>query len=276
MTDLATTSFDGFTCRDELSSFVANAARTGAPFARALTPMQTNRRGITFPVASPEGFGWTAEGSPINDVDLQDDSYSVGVAKLAGIVTMSSEFVDDNELPIGDLLSRAVQDSMGPTLDHGLLYGTGAPEPTGIVAAATLGPEGDDLRSALIAAWGEMIDSGSDGEGLVAFAAGSVVAAELGRVDSENRPIYPTGSVLTIAGVRVVPVPSLVPADALLVDVRSTWLVVRDDFEARMSDQAKFERDQIVMRVRGRFTAACPTPTKSIRRLDFPAPVVPS
>jgi hypothetical protein len=38
-----------------------------------------------------------------------------------------------------------------------------------------------------------------------------------------------------------------------------------------MSDQAKFATDQIVMRVKGRFAVACPTPDKSLRRANHPA-----
>lgn len=273
MTDLFTTDFDGFTARDELSTFVANAAVTGAPFARSLTPLPIGRPGITFPLVDPTGFDWTAEGGPIPGVDLGDDVYSVAVAKLAGIVGMSSEFVDDNELPIGNLLGQAVADSMGPKLDSGLLVGAGAPAPTGILASATAGPAADDFRQAVIACWGAMVDDGANGENIVAFASGSTVAAELGRVNLEDTPIHPAGMVPMIGpGIRMVAVPSIAAGTVLVADVSRTYLVLREDFSAEMSEHARFANDQVVMRIKGRFAVACPTPAKSLRVATFDAP----
>jgi HK97 family phage major capsid protein len=228
MTDLATTSFEGFTARDDLSTFVANQAVTGSPFARNITPMPTNRSGVTFPTVNPTGFDWVGEGQPIPDVDLDDDRYSVAVAKLAGLVTMSSEFIDDNELPISNLLGQAVQDSMGPQLDTGLLYGAGGVEPSSILIASEFGPARDDLRQAVIACWGEMVDAGADGDGIVCFASGGTVALEMARVDNEGRPIHPAGSVPTIGpGIRMVAVPSLSAPDVLVADTRRLYLVLR-------------------------------------------------
>jgi HK97 family phage major capsid protein len=272
MTDVFTTDFEGFTARDQLSTFVANAAVTGAPFARNITPLPISRPGITFPRVNPSGFGWVAEGAPIPDVDLNDDAYSIAASKLAGILTMSSEFIDDNELPISGLLGEAVADSMGPTLDEGLLYGSGlTPEPEGILVSADFGPARGNLREAVIACWGELVDAGADGEGIVCFASGSIVAAEMGRTNDEGTPIHPAGSVPMIGpGIRMVAVPTLSAPDVLVADVRRLYLVLRDDFEAKMSTEAKFTTDQIAVRIKGRFSVACPTAGKALRRANHP------
>ncbi|CAN5439734.1 hypothetical protein BH10ACT2_BH10ACT2_08380 [soil metagenome] len=263
---VTTDSFDGFVCRDELATFVANAAVGGAPFARALTPLPTTRGGVAFPVVSPDSFGWVSEGGAIPEVNLHDDSYVVAVAKLAGLVTMSSEFVDDAELPLSQLLADAVADSMGPALDFGLLFGSGAPEPLGIIAAAIESTIGPDFRSSVINAFGELIDRGANAESIVAFASGSVVAYELGRTNDHGTPIHQDGAQAMLGpSIRLIAIPSLSAGETLVADVSRLFLVLRDDFEAKFSDHAGFKTDEVVMRVKGRFTVACPTPAKALR-----------
>ena len=268
MADLASNSFDGFVARDELATFVANAAVTGAPFARALTPLPTSRGGVAIPRANPTGFGWVGEGGLIPDVDVGDDSDVVAVAKIAGLVTMSSEFVDDNELPISDLLATTVADSMGPELDRGLLFGSGGTEPDGVmdVAPETFG--GADYRADIIYAWGELVDAGANAETVVAFTSASVIAYELARTTTDGVPIHADGAAAMVGpGIKMIGVPSLSAGETLVADVSRLYLVLRSDFDVQMSDQAKFTTDQIVMRVKGRFAVACPNPGKTIRTI---------
>ena len=262
MPDLSTSSFDGFTCRDELSSFVANAAVSGAPFARAITPLPTERGGVSFPTVNPTGFGWVAEGAPIPAVDLNDGADVVAVAKLAGLVTMSNEFVDDNELPIGDLLRKAVADAMGPSLDFGLLFGSGPPEPVGVLDSAPEAIGGADFRADILNAWGELVDAGADPSSIVAFASARVVAWELGRTTTDGAD---GAEAMVGPGIRMIAVPSLSAGQTLVADVSGLYLVLRQDFEAKFSQEAGFANDQAVMRVKGRFAVAAPTPGKTLR-----------
>jgi HK97 family phage major capsid protein len=269
MTDLSTLSFDAFTARDELSTFVANAAVTGAPFARSLTPLPTSRGGIAIPRVNPTGFSWVGEGGLIPDVDLNDDADVIATAKLAGLLTMSSEFVDDNELPISGLLGSAVADSMGPELDRGLLFGAGGDEPEGVMDIAPAVAGGADYRADIIHAWGQLVDAGANAETIVAFTSASVIAYELARTTSEGVPIHADGAAAMVGpGIRMIGVPSLSAGETLVADVSRLYLVLRQDFEAKMSDQAKFANDQIVLRIKGRFGIACPNPGKTIRTIE--------
>lgn len=269
--DLTRASFDGFTARDELSTFVANMTVTGAPFARNLTPLPTERGGVAFPTAAPDGFDWVGEGAPIPEVDLDDDADVVAVAKLAGLVGSSNEFLDDNELPIAGLLGQTVAASMGPKLDNGLLYGAGPPAPVGILAAAPTSAPGTDFREAAIIAWGELTDAGANADNLVAFASGGTIAAELARVSAAtDEPIHRDGAIPALGpGIRLQPVPSMAPGTVLVADTSTVYLVLRNDFEAAMSEHAGFKTDQSVMRIKGRFAVACPTPNKSLRVASF-------
>ena len=242
------------------SSFVANAAVSGTPFARALTPLPTDRGGVAFPTVNPTGLGWVAEGAPIPAVDL-NDSAVVAVAKLAGLVTMSNEFADDNELPIGDLLRKAVADSMGPTLDSGLMFGSGPSEPEGVLDSAPEAIGGPDFRADMITAWGKLVDAGADGASIVAFASARVVAWELSWTTTDGVPIHADGAEAMVGpGIRLIAVPSLSAGQTLVADVSGLYLVVRQHLEAKFSEHAGFANDQAVMRVKGRFAVACPNP----------------
>lgn len=265
----STSSFDGFVCRDELSTFVANAAVTGAPFARSITPLPTERGSVAFPTAAPDGFDWVAENGTIPAVDLNDGADVVAVAKLAGLLTMSNEFLSDGELPMSDLLAKAVADAMGPKLDRGLLFGAGAPAPVGILAAAPTTLPFGDFRAGVIAAWGELVDEGADPEQIVAYASGATVAGELARVsDVEGVPIHADGAIPLIGpGIRMIAVPSLSSGEIFVADRSALYLVLRQDFAAEVSGHAGFANDQAIMRIKGRFAVACPTPEKSLRRV---------
>jgi HK97 family phage major capsid protein len=262
----SSTSFDGFTCRDELATFIANAAVTGAPFARSLTPLPTTRGSVAFPTAAPDGFDWVAENGPIPAIDLNDGADVVAVAKLAGLIAMSNEFMSDNELPMSELLRKAVADAMGPKLDNGLLFGAGAPAPLGVFAAAPETAPFGDFRTGVITAWGELVDAGADPEQVVAYASGATVAAELARTNDEDTPIHADGAAAMVGpGILMIAVPSLTSGRILVADRSALYLVLRDDFEAEVSGHAGFANDQAIMRIKGRFTVACPTPEKSMR-----------
>lgn len=266
MSDLTTSSFEGFTARDELSTFVANACVLGSPFARSITPLPTEKGGVAFPTVSPTSFGWVSEGAPIPEIDMGDGADVVAVAKLAGLIEMSNEFLDDNDLPISDLLAKAVADSMGLSLDTGLLFGGGAPEPVGVLASAPEYTGGADWRADVIGAWGSMVDAGANGAAIVAFASASVVAWELARTTTDGVPIHPDGAAPMVGpGIRLIAVPALSAGQTLVADVSGLYLVLRSDFEAKSSEHAGFRNDQAVLRVKGRFACACPTPAKSLR-----------
>ncbi len=264
----STSSFDGFVCSDELATFVANAAVTGAPFARNITPLPTERGSVSFPTASPEGFDWVSENGTIPTVDLNDGADVVAVAKLAGLLGMSNEFVSDAELPMSDLLAKAIADSMGPKLDTGLLFGSGAPEPEGVMAVAPEAIGGPDFRSDVIMAWGELVDAGADPLSIVAFASANVVAWELSRTTTDGVPIHADGAAAMVGpGIRMIAVPSLSAGQTLVADVSGLYLVLRQDFSAEVSGHAGFANDQSLMRIKGRFAVACPTPGKTLRKI---------
>jgi len=65
----------------------------------------------------------------------------------------------------------------------------------------------------------------------------------------------------------MIAVPSLSLGEILVADRSALYLVLRQDFEAEISPHAGFANDQSLMRIKGRFAVACPTPEKSLRRV---------
>src|SRR6516225_9249877 len=110
---------------------------TGAPFAGSLSPLPTMSGSVAFPTAAPTGAAWTAEGAALPGVTLGDSALISTPRKLAALLSLSNESLDDAVIPIGDLTGQAIRDAMGPKMDDGLLHGTGtAPQPDGILAHA--------------------------------------------------------------------------------------------------------------------------------------------
>lgn len=261
-------SFDGAFWPDEIVETVALACITGAKFARALTPLPISKQAASFPTASPTGFDWVAEGAPLPTIDMNDGAHIVGACKLAGLLSMSNESLSDSDQPVGDLLSAAVADAMGPKLDHGLLFGGGGDEPDGVLDVAPVAIGGADWRADVIGAWGELVDAGADPETIVAFSSASVIGWELSRTDDNGQPIHPDGSVAMVGpSIGMVAVPALSSGVTLVADVSRLYLVVRNDFEVAFDSSAAFASDSTLARLKGRFTIGCANPGKTLRKI---------
>jgi HK97 family phage major capsid protein len=265
------TDFAGITVPPSVVDFISNQSVTGAPFARALTLLPTDRGSVAFPTVDPSAFDWTMEGQPLPRVDLGDLGPIVVACKLAGLVALTNELLNDNVLPISDLLGKAIAASMGPKLDDGLLNGSGLPAPAGILRTIPAAASEPDFRQAVIGAWGELVDEGADATQIVAFASATVVAKELARVSEvTDMPIHEDGADAMIGpGIRLIPVPTLTATEIVVADASAVYLVQRDDFRVDASRDYLFGADQLALRILGRFGIACPTTEKSMRRADI-------
>ncbi|MBK8333795.1 MAG: phage major capsid protein [Acidimicrobiaceae bacterium] len=195
------------------------------PLAHAARP---RRATVSFPRANPSGFGWVEEGQPLPRVALGDDADVIAVAKLAGLITFSNESLDDPDEPVGDLLSAAVADAMGPELDAGLLFGAGGVDPDGCFSLAPEAIGGADFRADVIGAWAELVDAGADPSSIVAFASASVIGYELARTTTDGVPIHADGAEAMVGpGVRMIAVPSLSAGQTLVAACRGcSWSCV--------------------------------------------------
>ena len=100
-----------------------------------------------------------------------------------------------------------LRDSLCKQLDDGLLFGSGPPEPQGVVAAAPEGA-GTDLLDAVLAARGSIADAG--GTATTLAASGATLAAADGARDEHGALLFP-GGFAAVTGLTPVTVPELDP-----------------------------------------------------------------
>jgi HK97 family phage major capsid protein len=176
---------------------------------------------------------------------------------------MSNEAVLDNSVNLTNQLGDLLRDSASAELDRGLLYGAGAPEPAGVVAAAPVAT-GADLAAALTAAIGSVGDAGGSVSHLAARP--SVLADARNLRDSNGQMLYPLGFGAAM-GVTEVGVPELKAEDVLAFDKSRCYLILRSDLTLETSREFAYDRDAVAVRIKGRFACGVPAPQKSLRRL---------
>jgi hypothetical protein len=241
---------------------IVNLLVGGSPFANTLTRYPTARHEVAFPTASPDRPGWTAEGSPLPVIGLHDGADVVATAKIGEIVLLSNESVQDTSVNLTQQVGDLLRDSASAELDHGLLYGAGAPEPVGVVATAPA-VDGTDLAAAITGAIGQIGNSGGVATHLAAKP--SVLAnARNVRATGSGQLMFPDG-IGAAFGLTEAGVPEL--ADALVYDKTRAYLIVRNDFAVELSRDYAFNADSVAVRVRGRFAVGIPAIQKTIRKV---------
>ncbi len=261
-----TRDFGGFLVPPAVQGRVINLLIDEAPFAASLTRLPTSSNTVVFPMASPEGAGWIGELDRIPLMSLNDQAVTVAVAKLAGLLDLSNEMISDSSLNVTSTFTGLLRDSLSPQLDSGLLYGSGPPEPAGVVAAAPP-VVASDLLSATATAVGEISDAGGTPDTIAAT--GSVFSAEMVRTATDGHLMYASGFEQTV-GLRGVAVPSL-GRDVLIFDSRRLFLILNGALSSvELSGDFRFDFDATTMRVRSRVAVAAPAPLKSLRRWQVP------
>jgi HK97 family phage major capsid protein len=265
-TNVTSGSFGGVPFPPDVIARVIDLLVTGAPFGASLTRQPTNRGSVAYPTARPTGYAWRAELQPLPVVNLDDDAYVVGVAKIGAVLDLSNESIQDPTFNIGNAVGDLLRDSLSRSLDLGLLNGGGPPEPVGVIGAAAE-VTGGDLLAAVAAARGAIADAGG-APTTIALSGTALAEADTER-DSNGQLVYPMGFA-SAAGLSAVVVPEL--ATPLVYDKTRCYLVVRSDVDVEASRDWHFNLDATSIRVKARVAAAIPAPAKSIRKLRITAP----
>lgn len=262
---VATSHFQGHLVPADVQQRVINLLIEQTAFANSITRLPTSSGTVAFPVASPEGAAWLAELQRIPLMSLNDNAVVVAVAKLAGLLDVSNETISDATLNITEQFTTLLRDSLSRQLDDGLLFGSGPPEPAGVVAVAPEAP-GADLLDAVLAARGAIADAGGTADRLAL--SGADFAAADGARDTAGQLVFPGGFAAQV-GLEPVTVPGL--ATGLVYDSTRLYLIVRDDASVEVSTDFRFNYDATTLRVRARMAVGCPDPDKTIRRLSVGA-----
>ena len=243
---------------------VLSAIVGGAPFSRAATPLPTQRTAVAFGMLDPADPAWGAELDPIPDLAGPQTTYEVGVSRLAGTILISQESIDDADFPVTATTEQVLQDTFSHKLDKDLIGAAGpAPIPTGLLSVAAAS-DGTDLELAAVKAKADIGTAGGQASHFVVSPhhLGQLEAAR----DTTGRPLYPDAST-QFAGLTTVT--AVAATQPFVMDRSRTWLVVRRDFIADMSDQtdSAWSHYAVSMRVVGRFALAIPQPSKACRKL---------
>lgn len=256
-------SFQGTLVPADVQARIVTLLIEQAAFANSITRLPTRSSTVAFPVAEPSGAAWLAELERIPLMSLNDSAVVVAVAKLAGLVDVANETMADSVFNLTDQFTVLLRDSLSRQLDEGLLFGQGAPEPQGVVAAAPAA-SGDDMLSAVLAARGAIGDAG--GRATTLAASGAWFAAADNARDASSALLWPRG-IADISGLEPVTVPGLDPP--LVYDRDRVYCVVNGELSSvEMSTDYRFEYDAVTFRVKARVACAVPDPARAIRRLD--------
>lgn len=193
---------------NDVARQVASMIVGGAPFANTLARDATLRGGSkAYPlIRSVTGQAWIAEGEAIPDVEIDVDSYVVATCKLAGILLISNESIEDSgEFRVLSEVTRVVQDAFSRDLDTELISGDGSGfTPTGVLSVAEQA-SGPDLISAVAAAVGAIGEAG--GQASFLALSPTMAATESVAADSHGNIVF--GQLLAALGVTPVLVPAL-------------------------------------------------------------------
>jgi HK97 family phage major capsid protein len=234
----------------------------GSPFANSLTRFPTARAEVGFPTASPDSPAWTAEAAALPQIGLNDAADIVAVKKLGEILKISNEAIGDSGVNLTAMVAALLKDAAGPELDRGLLYGSLAAEPKGVVPNAAV-TDAADLPASITKAVGAIGDAGGTASHIAAKP--SLFANHRNDRDTQQRPLWPDG-IGPAYGLAEVGVPNL--TDVIVYDATRLYLIVRtQDFEVAISQDFYFDSDAAALRVRGRFAAGMPAPAKTCRKL---------
>jgi capsid protein len=243
---------------------IVSAIVGGAPFARSLRPLPTDRSSVSFPQLDVEDPEWVAEMGLIPTLTPDTDQYEVAVSKLAGSILISRESLDDTDFPVSQQTVQVLEDTFSHKLDADFIGGAGPhPTPTGILAVA---PEvsGAEWLAAAIKAKAEIATKGGTASH-IALSPNTIGDLE-GTRDEIGHQLYPDASVV-FAGLETVS--AVAATQPVVYDSTRLWMAIRRDFSAEFSNEVSeaWSRYATSLRIVGRFALAAPLPSRSVRKL---------
>jgi HK97 family phage major capsid protein len=243
---------------------VISAIVGGAPFARSLTPLPTNRSSVAFPQLDVDDPEWVAELGQIPVLGLDTTEYEVAVSKLAGSILISRESLDDTDFPVSQQTEQVLRDTFSHKLDADFIGGTGPhPTPTGILAVAAE-VTGADWYEAVVK--GKAAIAGAGGVASHVALSPAVIGDLENIRDDVGHPLFPDASTM-FAGVETVS--AVAATQPVVYDSSRLSMVIRRDFVADFSDETSeaWNRYATSLRIVGRFALAAPLVSKSARKL---------
>lgn len=232
---------------------------------------------VRLPVVSPSTASWTAEAAEINVSDLPVTEVNVEHHKLAQLVPLSNELLDDSAYPIEQVLSDALVSAVANKIDAAYFSSlatapAGVPSGLGTVAGVTaLTPTAFGIDSFVEA----VIAIEAAGGRPQAIVMGADLASELYRIKSSNGSneyVLNHDSTSdyrrTILGIPVVVSDHVAANTAWILDPSASVLSIRKDVSVEMDSSALFSKDMTAFRVIARVGTGFSRPAR-IGKIEF-------
>lgn len=244
--------------RTEWASYVLEHLATASVLLRAGARLVPVRGRIThIPRTLTDGAAtWTAEGAEIASSAPTGDTLVLTPKKLANVVSLSRESVEDAPIDELDAVGDALTRSVAQAIDD-RAFGTAiatATEPAGLRSYAIPAQAGGVTIDNVIRASGTVASYGAIANAIFVNPA-DLTTLRLAK-DTTNKPLLQpdlqAGGAERIAGATVYPTPTLAVGNVIVADAAQIVVGIRRDVEVSFSSEAKFTADSVAARVTAR------------------------
>lgn len=221
------------------------------------TVHNTLKNSVNFPrVLKDPSTSWLNEGDEINASAPEMGEVIVTPAKVAGLTVVSTELLEDSDVPVSDIVGGGLVRDIATRVDAALFGDLPSPAPSGLesltttatVAAGTEWDSLDPFQEAVNAAanLGAVIDH------FVAHPDDQLALSRIRRATGSNESLLTTSPTeaanYVVAGRPLVPSAHVTPGTIWAIPKDRIMMVVRRDAKLDVSDGPFFTSDRVAIR----------------------------
>lgn len=252
--------------------------------ARPVLVSTEGNKAIKVPVVtSSVSIGAVAEGSALPESDPGLGTLTLDPKKFGALTIVNREVLEDSSAALQEMVAEALIRDMGVELDRQLIAGSGSGQnllgirnASGTTTGANTGTNGGSLTFTHLAdTLGAAESANVNPDRMVWFMHARTWASVRKMVDNNSRPIIsldPTGDVRPTLWGKPVYIDNNLPitetkgtstdcTSILLVDMSQVVVACSRDIELAVSEDYKFNTDQVALRVTSRFDIGVAQPT---------------
>lgn len=220
--------------------------------ASGATRITTAQKIVHVPKVTSDGSAsWYGELEEIDENGPAGDELILVMKKVAELVRLSNEVIDDSDPSVLDAVGTAMTRAVALTADRAILGGTGGKQPLGVYGQAGQHVAGPIEIDTLIDAAGLVSDVG--GQARVAYINPADFTALQKQKDANDRPLltpdFSGGPSSTVYGLALWSTKGIAAGTALVADPSQIIVAVRNDPQVAVSSDAIFTQDGSICRV---------------------------
>lgn len=239
---------------EQWATFVLDhLAAASVLLASGATEIRTSAKQIHVPrVTGDSATGWYDELEPIGEGAPPGDELVLAPKKVATLVNLSNEAVNDSDPAVLDVTGTAMTRSVAREADRAMFAGTGGKQPLGLLNLAPALPShiGAVDYAGVVTAAG-LVRAAGGVPNVLYINPTDLTALQLA-ADANDRPLVAdpaTGMGASVAGLTIWPTPAVPAATAIIAQADQVIVGVREDASVVVSEHALFASDGTVARV---------------------------